>query len=105
MYIINTTFVVEPAVHGRWYEFCTQKFIPHLQSIGMQVLVFSRILHEESTGHYSYSLQINAPQISDYQQFMREPLAEYVESARAQYGEQTLHFTTLLKKIPLSEQN
>ncbi len=101
MYIVNTTFVIEPQVHGQWYEFITAKFIPHLGVEGFEVLVFSRVLHEESTGHYTYSLQVNAPEMADYQKFVSDILSEYSSTATAMFGERALHFTTLLKRIEL----
>lgn len=101
MYIINTTFVVEPKIHNQWYKFFIEKFIPAIQQQNFQIIALTRILAENNTGNYAYSLQITVDQIPEYQRYMQEPLEEYVEMAKSLFGEEALHFTTLLKKIPL----
>lgn len=98
MYIVTTTFVVEPAVHGQWYEFFTEKFVPTLQP---RRSVFTRVMSEQSDGCYTYSLQVDASDIADYQYIVGELMNEYVEFSGKMFGEQALHFTTLLKKIEL----
>lgn len=32
MYIVNTSFMVEPSVHDRWLKFVTEKYIPALRA-------------------------------------------------------------------------
>lgn len=90
--------MVEPSVHGQWYEFFTEKFIPSL--CGRSV-VLTRVLTNSGDAHYTYSLQIEAVDISDYQTVEREHIASCVEFSRKLFGERVLHFTTLLKKIEL----
>lgn len=98
MYIVSTTYVVDPSVHGRWYEFFTQKFIPTLQP---RRVVFTRVLSEQSDGHYTYSLQIDAEDIADYQTIEGELIGECAEFCTELFQDKVLHFTTLLKKIEL----
>ncbi|MEG0032981.1 MAG: DUF4286 family protein [Mucinivorans sp.] len=96
MYIVSTTFVVEPSVHGQWYEFFTTKYIPTLAA---SRVVFTRVLNETSDGHYTYSLQVEVPDIAQYQTYKSTQLAECLEFCASMFGEKVLHFTTLLKKI------
>lgn len=98
MYIVTTTFVVEPSVHGRWYEFFTEKFVPTLHP---RRTVFTRVMNEQSDGCYTYSLQVDAIDIADYQHIECELIGDYVEFSKKMFGDKALHFTTLLKKIEL----
>ena len=42
MYIVNTSFMVEPSVHDRWLKFVTEKYIPALRARGFGKVVFTR---------------------------------------------------------------
>lgn len=41
MYIVNTSFMVEPSVHDRWLKFVTEKYIPALRARGFGKVVFT----------------------------------------------------------------
>lgn len=98
MYIVSTTFIVEPSVHGQWYEFFTKKFVP---SLSARSTVLTRVLTDSGDAHYTYSLQVDAIDIADYQLFTTEDLDQCVEFCANLFGDKVLHFTTLLKKIEL----
>lgn len=99
MYIVNTSFMIEPPVHGRWYEFFTEKFMPRLAIEGFEEFVFTRVLTDNRDPHYTYSLQVHVPDIASYQRFMQDMMGEYSSIVMPLFGEQALHFSTLLKKI------
>lgn len=99
MYIVNTTFVILPSVHGTWLDFFTNKVLPQVKEQGYNVLAFSRVLHEQVEEHYSYSLQVEVDEIGKVQKYKKEIIGEYVEMAKKMYNEQALHFTTVLKVI------
>lgn len=101
MYIINTTFVIEPPIHGQWYELLTDKYIPFLRRTGFDKLLLTRILNEEKTPHYTYSLQVEVDSIAHYQRFMSEAMGEYNAISGPIFGESALHLNTLLKKIDI----
>lgn len=109
MYIINTTFIVEPPVHDRWYDLFTGKFMPFLREAGFgnddaqgqRRIVFTRVLTDNGDPHYTYSLQVEVPDTAEYQRFMQDVIGEYTSIAGPLFGEQVLHFTSLLKKIDL----
>lgn len=99
MYIISTTFVVEPKVHGLWYKFLTEKFLPRLEEESGKKVVFTRVLHQTKESHYTYSVQCDCRDIPFYQRFMEQIMADYSEVAEPMFGDKVLYFITLLKKI------
>lgn len=101
MYIVNTTFVIQPLVHDMWYGFFVEKIIPQIKAQGYNICAFTRVLHEQSEGHYSYSLQVQARDITEVQKFQTEVIQEYAVLARKLYNDNVLHFTSVLKKIQL----
>lgn len=98
MYILSTTFVVEPSAHAQWYEFFCSKY---LTTLADRHVVFCRVLTSEGDKHYTYSLQVDVVDIADYQSFEKDSIGSCVEFCRELFGERVLHFSTLLKKIEL----
>lgn len=98
MYILSTTFVVEPSAHAQWYEFFTSKY---LTTLADRRVVFCRVLTSEGDKHYTYSLQVDVEDILDYQTFETESIGSCMEFCAEMFGERVLHFSTLLKKITL----
>lgn len=101
MYIINTSFIIEPPVHTQWYEFFTTKFIPYLRENGYTNLLFTRVLTDDNNPHYTYSLQIGDSTIVDYQRFAKDAMAEYSTVVAPWFAEKAIHYTSLLKVIEL----
>lgn len=101
MYIINTSFMVEPKVHDQWYCMLTDKFIPMLRDEGFSNFTFTRVLTNNNDGHYTYSLQVNVADMPSYQRFMEQMIGQYTDIALPAFGENALHFSTLLKRIEL----
>lgn len=119
MYIINTSFMVESPVHDRWYHFFTTKVVDLVRASGFggagasahgashnsadtfDNLVFTRVLHDVSEGHYTYSLQVPVADMVEYQRFMDVVMSEYSSVASGLFAEQALHFTTVLKRIAI----
>lgn len=99
MYLVNTTFSVEPAVHGQWLRLIREDYIPMLGRKGYDVAAFSRVLHAENTGHYTYSLLVRVPDIPHYQELTGEIFAEYTALAGELWGSHVLWFTSLMKII------
>lgn len=88
MYIVNTTYVVDPKIDDQW-----RKWIVNLMTNRKTIL--TKVLSEEPTDHLTYSLQIEAadvPQMQAVRQITAEPMP---------FGEKVLAFTTILKKIKL----
>lgn len=102
MYIINTSFIVEPVAHAQWYELFTNKFVPYLRSEGFDKLIFTRVLTDENNAHYTYSLQIDHSTVADYQRFMAVVMPEYTSIVLPYFGAKVLHYNSLLKKIELT---
>lgn len=101
MYVVNTSFMVDPACHGQWYALVTGRFIEMLRSEGFEKFLFTRVLSEEPCPHHTYSLQVDVEDIEQYQRFMNDIIGEYRSIASPLLGDGALYFTTLLKKIEL----
>lgn len=95
MYIVNTTFIISPTVHGAWYKFATEKFIP---SIGTKH-VFTRLLSEQVEQHFTYSLQVYLEDMAEYKKFREETLLEYQDFVTEMFDAEVMHFTSLMKII------
>ena len=81
MYIVNTSFMVEPSVHDRWLKFVTEKYIPALRARGFGKVVFTRVLSVDAEDHFTYSLQVNA------------------DDMEALFGQRVLWFNSLMKRV------
>ncbi len=98
MYIFNITFVVEPKVENEWQELLKKEFLPQL---GGRATSFFRVLGQHYAGHFSYSLQINCDTMKDYSEIDAVVQSVWGESCAARFGEQVMHFATLLKQAEL----
>lgn len=101
--------MVEPLVHERWYDLFVHKFMPYLREAGFgentdggqRRILFTRVLTDSGDPHYTYSLQVEVPDTAEYRRFMQDVMGEYSAIAAPLFGEQALHFTSLLKKIDI----
>ncbi|MEG2479152.1 MAG: DUF4286 family protein [Mucinivorans sp.] len=86
---------------GGGMNFFYKKIVTHCRAEGFSELTFTRVLHEDTQGHYTYSLQVAVDSIPEYQRFVAEIMTDYGSTVLSVFGEQVLHFTTLLKRIML----
>lgn len=91
--------MVEPKAHQSWYSMLTDKFIPLLRAEGFTRFTLTRVLTNNNDGHYTYSLQVEVDNIPSYQRFMEQMIGQYTDIALPAFGENALHFSTLLKRI------
>lgn len=100
MYIVNTTFIVMPTVHGNWYNFVMEKFLPALEANPIYGNIrFTRLLSEQEEKHLTYSLQIDCVDMSAYNNYMGVTLQEYTEYASSLFDAEVVHFVSLLKMV------
>ena len=99
MYIVNTSFFVDPSVYNAWFDILTTKFLPFLKNQECEIVSFARILSNEPAEHYAFSLITKAEDMPGYQRYMDELLPEYDRLAQAMFGERVMALTTLMKKI------
>lgn len=99
MYIINTTFVVEPTVQNQWLDIIKNKYIPFLHQSGYYKTTFCRIISIEAVDHFTYSLQVEASDIEQYNALTGEIFKNYLSIAEPMFGVKVLWFTSLMKKI------
>lgn len=98
MYIVNTTFIVMPSVHGAWYEFVMEKYLPSINANPIYGNVcFTRLLSDQQEKHFTYSLQIHCSELEAYHNYMKVSLTEYSEFAAALFDVEVVHFVSLLK--------
>ncbi|MFI3321019.1 MAG: DUF4286 family protein [Rikenellaceae bacterium] len=99
-YMLNISFVVEPTIYGNWYSFMYDKFIPFVKESGKyQKVIFSRILSEGVSNHYTFSLLLDLESLDGYHYLNNEIMKEYMEFAEPMFGVKVTHFVTLMKKI------
>lgn len=101
MYTLNTSFMIMPEIHDRWYQMLTEKYIPLLKSEGYNKILFTRVLSAESVEHYTYSLQVEIEDLGDYKHISEELLSQYIEIASPLFGDKAVHFITILKHITI----
>ena len=58
MYIVNTSFMVDPAIHDRWLESLRKHYLPLLAAQGFDKITFTRVLPATAEEHFTYSLQV-----------------------------------------------
>lgn len=93
--------MVSPRIHDRWLESLYKYYTPLLDSEKFGNITFSRVLTEHPEDHFTYSLQVEIPDMTGYQRIVRELLPEYTETAQKLFGEDLMYITSLLKKIEL----
>ena len=76
MYIVNTSFMVDPAIHDRWLESLRKHYLPLLAAQGFDKITFTRVLPATAEEHFTDSLQ-----------------------ARDLFGDKLMWFNSLLKKV------
>ncbi len=101
MYTVNTSFMVSPEVHDRWYVLLVDKYIPSLKQAGLEKILITRVLSAENAGHHTYSLQIEVEHLGLYKQITEELFVEYTKIAADAFGQGAVHFITLLKHIEI----
>lgn len=101
MYIVNTTFVVEPAQQERWLQLMREDYIPILSELGMGKVTFTRVISVEQVEHFTYALMVEAESMEDYNTLTREAAERYHAFCGPLFDQPPMWFTTLLKKIEL----
>ncbi len=99
-YIVNTTYIVMPAMHGAWYKFMMESFIPSIEKNELYGSTrFTRLLSSEVEKHFTYSLQIDCGELEAYHNYMKKILPEYVEFTSQLFDAEVTHFVSLLKIV------
>ncbi len=82
-----------------WLGVMRDGFLPYLASQGFSRVAFSRVLHEQGEGHFTFSLLVEIDSLDDYRRFTGPVWEEYVALAAGAFGEQVLWFITLMKEV------
>ncbi|GHU98119.1 hypothetical protein FACS1894159_00120 [Bacteroidia bacterium] len=98
MYIVNTTFVVEPHCRQQWISLMENEYMPLLRQSGMGAATLCRIISERAEEHLTYALMVEVESMADYSRLTGELFDRYLELAGLLFGQRPLSVTTLLKK-------
>ncbi len=98
MYRLNITFIVAPRVQEQWLSLVGGKFIPALRERGYHKLVLSRVLSAQAEDHFTWSLLIELDSMDGYHDITGPAWDRYAEIAGPMFGEEVMHFTSLLKQ-------
>ncbi len=93
MYILSITFVVEPYADSNWRVYFRDEVDPLIKD---KKTTLCRVLSEHHNGHFTYSLQVQLDDLTDYNT-IKEGVANSL--LKMNFGESILHFSTLMKEI------
>ena len=99
MYIVNTSFMVDPAIHDRWLESLRKHYLPLLAAQGFDKITFTRVLPATAEEHFTYSLQVDVGDMPRYKRLVGELFEEFAATARDLFGDKLMWFNSLLKKV------
>jgi hypothetical protein len=97
MYLVNTTFAVEPSVHSRWLDIIKGHYIPLLEHKGYEVVALSRVISVDTVHHFTWSLLVAVPDMPSYAELTGKIFDEYLAVADPLFGESVVWFTSLMK--------
>ena len=103
MYIVNTSFSVDPRIHDLWLETLRGGYIPSLRLRGLDGIVFTRVLSDKAEDHFTYSLQVALEDMAAYRIYVEEVFPEYAAMARKAFGDRVLWFNSLLKRVEIQQ--
>lgn len=99
MYLVNTSFAVEPCMRDRWLEIINEHYIPLLLEKGFVVVALSRVISVDAVDHFTYSLLVEVENMERYKELTDDVFGEYLAVADPLFGSRALWFTSLMKKI------
>lgn len=101
MYKINTSFVVDYSAHDKWLDIIKGKYIPFLRENGFSAITLSRVLSNDASDHFIYSLLIDIENMDQYHLLKDELFKEYTVISEPMFGDKVTWFTSLMKIIDL----
>ena len=101
MYLVNTSFAVEPSVRDSWLRIIKENYIPLLEQRGYAVAAFSRVVSVDPVDHFTYSLLVGVTDMARYAELTEDVFGEYLAIADPLFGSGVMWFTSLMKKEEL----
>lgn len=98
MYLVNTSFAVDPAVLDSWLGIIKSHYIPLLKQRGYDVVALSRVISVDPVQHFTYSLLVAVPDMQRYAELTEDVFSEYLAVADPLFGQSVVWFTSLMKK-------
>jgi len=75
--------------------------MPFIKEKGYGDFVFTKVISNDNSEGFTYSLQVNISDLGQYEAFMNEVIGEYSSIALPAFGEKALYFCSLLKHVEL----
>lgn len=101
MILFNTTYLVTPNTEKTFLYWLSSVYVPKIKETGLvsnpRLL---KVLTDEKDG-ISYSLQVEAENVSQMNEFKKKHLGALEEEVSKTFGERVLFFSTYLKQYPL----
>ncbi|MBE9488186.1 MAG: DUF4286 family protein [Bacteroidetes bacterium] len=97
-YIVNTTFIISPELHDKWYGHIIKELLPILKLDNEHKnIVFTRIMSQEGEQHLTYSIQIYIDDVKQYKVIRDKYIAEYKNSASKLLGTEIMYFISVMR--------
>ena len=98
MYIVNVSFMVSAPVHGVWYDYIDNTFLPEIKSsLLVKNIIMSRVLGEQVQTHFTYSIQLYIEEISHYVKLKGGALGSMQVALPTLFKEDVTNFITVMK--------
>ena len=100
MIIYNVTVNIDSSIHDEWLEWMKSKHIPDVLKTGIftgsRIL---RILGDENSGGFTYSIQYTTDSIERFKQYEEKYATKLREEHNRKYKDKFVAFRTLLETI------
>ena len=100
MIIYNVTINIDSDVHLEWLEWMKGEHIPQVMATGMFLEYrFARVLSDEPTEGFTYSIQYLLKDIGDYEIYRTVYAPALQAETQKRYKDKFVAFRTILKMI------
>lgn|SRR5690606_15790807 len=100
MYIYNVTTNIEESVHGEWLQWMKENHIPEMLATGKFIRAkMCRVLIDEETGGFTYSVQFTVPDKETLLRYYKEDADALRKKTMDLFGGKFVSFRTELEII------
>lgn len=102
MYLLNTTFVIQPGAFSNWKKFIKSVYIPlSLDELKFEDVTIMKIYAQQEDGDLTYSVQFKTPHIEYIQFYQQEIQPRLLRELGKVFGDTVLPFSTILEEVRL----
>ncbi len=100
MMIYNVTVGIDQSIEAEWVPWMKEVHIPAVLATGLFLnSKIYKVLHENSDGSISYSVQYFANSIVEIQQYLEEHAPRLVEAHKQKFRDKHVAFRTVLEEV------